>query len=87
MSTLAWNPRYANYARLHGHGPDTMLALDKERTPGACMMKFMLWNGERIREFREVRPEAFTGAGLSDHDAYDAWLAAWVDRATMGAAA
>lgn len=79
MTSPAFNPRYANYARLNGRDPEAMLVFDKERLPGAHMMEFMLWNGDRLREFGKVKPEAFIGGGLRDHAAYDAWLTAHVD--------
>lgn len=87
MTSPAFNPRYANYARLNGRDPESMLAFDKERLPGACMMDFMLWNGDRLREFSKSHPESFTGGGLRDHPAYDAWLTAQVDVALAEVAA
>lgn len=82
-----WNPRYVNYARAHGRDPDAMLAFDKERHPLACMMEFVFWNSDRLRDFSKVSPESFVADGIRDHAAYDEWLTAWVDDALDEAAA
>ncbi len=80
----AWNPRYVNYARVHGKTPEAMLVYDEERWPGGKMCGYVLWNNARLYEFSGVRPEAFfdrskrygVGNVLVDREAYDAWLSA-----------
>ena len=87
----AWNPRYANYARVHGKTPEEMLALDGERWPGGKMCGFVLWNSARVHEWKTLvghphesdlhgRPgKSFAALGMggpNDHERYDAWLAA-----------
>jgi hypothetical protein len=42
-----WNPVYVEYAAAHGKSPADMLAADKAKHPGACMMEFILWNEKR----------------------------------------
>lgn len=71
---LAFNPRFANYARVHGRTPEAQLDHDRAAWPNASMLPFTEWNGDRIVEFSKEHPEAFTAGGLSDHGAYDAWL-------------
>jgi hypothetical protein len=69
------NPRYLAYAREDGLEPDQALARDVERWPGGKMCGFMLWVGERWREW-----DARHGHGQShvrdahEHRAFDAWL-------------
>ena len=70
-----WNPRYVAYAKAHGKTPEAMLRADKFERPCGCMVGFLEWNSQKLREFRVARPEAFFGTTLSDHAAYDAWLA------------
>lgn len=72
---LGWNPRYFHYARVHGREPVDQKDHDADRYPLACTRPFVEWNTARLREFRALRPECFTSGTLSDHAAYDAWLA------------
>lgn len=67
-----WNPRYVYYARAHGHSPQERLAIDKDVYTG-CMTGFILWIGEKKKEFYKVHPEAF----LDRNTIYDD--AAWDD--------
>lgn len=80
--TEKWNPRFANYARVHGNSPVEQLAEDRNRWPGGSMTGFVLWNRERLVEASRAIPEAFCLGRLVDHETYDAWLTAWVDTAT-----
>ena len=73
------NPRYVNYARAHGMGPDAMLDHDRNQWPGGVMTGFILWNTARLQDFGKINPRAFIGHGLIDHAAYDRWLTDWVD--------
>ncbi|CCG43239.1 hypothetical protein [Magnetospirillum molischianum] len=82
MTELAYNPRYANYARAHGRTPEEQVAQDHLDWPGGSMCGFMLWNREKVGEFGKVNPDAFMAGGLWDHAAYDAWLTAEVDKIT-----
>lgn len=69
-----WNPRYVNYARVHGRTPEQMIRYDIEIYPGGKMTGFILWNRARIEEFKTTSPAAFFMGHLTDHDAYDKWL-------------
>lgn len=79
---MSWNPRYENYARFHGRAPQDQIEHDKRHWAGGSMTGFVLWNNARLREAAAEIPEAFFMGKLSDHDRYDAWLTAWVDKAT-----
>lgn len=74
--SIALNPRWLNYARVHGRSSDEQLAHDKKRWPGGLMCGFSLWGRARIQEFGKLRPDCFMASGLIDHPAYDAWLSA-----------
>jgi hypothetical protein len=76
------NPRYANYARAHGHTYNEQIEQDKVDWPGGIMTGFVLWNGLRLQEAKKEIPNAFYIGGLTDHEAYDKWLTKWVDDAT-----
>ena len=74
MSKLDWNPRYANYARVHGNSPEEQILLDRAKWPGGAMAGFILWNRSRLQEYSKINPDAFMHGGLRDHAAYDKWL-------------
>lgn len=76
MTELEWNPRFAAYAKAQGRTPDDQLAHDKAELPGACMFPFVEWNRARLKEFFAINRSAFICGALTDHAAYDAWLAA-----------
>ena len=51
----AWNPRFVNYARVHGRTPEDQLAADTR--PGndrPSMHWFVLWNGARLHEWMKL---------------------------------
>lgn len=78
--TEAWNPRYLAYCRAHGRGPDEQLAHDRIEWSGGSMVGFILWHRKRIQEAYKEIPHVFVHGTPTDHEAYDAWLNAWVDR-------
>lgn len=81
MTDLAFNPRFANYARAHGRTAAEQLEHDRAAWPGGSMCGFVLWNNAKIAEATTVIPNAFVvGGALVDHAAYDAWLTTEVDR-------
>ena len=84
MAAKEWNPRYLAYCRAHGQMPEDMLEADRKRYPGGCMAGYILWDTDRLREFRALRPECFTFMALTDHAAYDAWLQDHVERVQHG---
>jgi len=49
-----FQPRYIAYAAAHGRTPDDMIAYDADRYPGGIMAGFILWIGDRWREWRAV---------------------------------
>jgi len=69
------NPRYILYAKAHGKTGEEMLAYDKERLPGACMMEFSFWIQAQWRLWRK-RNQLSWDAPLSDvdHKCFDTWL-------------
>lgn len=71
---MAWNPRYAAYA--HPLHPAERLRLD-EAAGGGTMTPYILWNGERWREFRKLRGvygDDPINATPAFHREFDAWL-------------
>lgn len=76
--------RYLEYARCNGTpNPDVMLRRDEGRFPGGRMAGFILWIGARWAEYRTLRKMG-PNEPITDFEnaAFDAWLKAWVDRAT-----
>ena len=84
---MALNPRWVNYARVHGRTSDEQLAHDRVRWPGGSMCGFILWNNARLREFAQTASNAgffLHGHLIEDgHVAYDAWLDSLPDQ-TVG---
>ena len=86
-----WQPRYANWGRLHGRSPEDQLLQDRSDWPGGSMCGFTLWNNERITDYARAYPERFFSpiktswdrhGGrpiLTDHEGYDIWLTQWVN--------
>jgi len=70
---VAWNPRYVAFC--YPMAPADRLRMDTEAGP--CMLPFVLWNGERWREFRTlrgVRRDDPINATPEFHLAYNDWL-------------
>lgn len=65
-----WNPRYVAYAAAHGLTVPEMKARDRAAWP------FMIWNGQRWREWERETGWRGVSKSMADHAAYDAWLAA-----------
>jgi hypothetical protein len=79
----AWNPRYACYAKAHGRTPEAQLEHDDSVCPGGKMAGFLIWMGDRWREFSDLRPDLAPGTRGWDRRAwlsmchateFDAWL-------------
>ncbi len=76
------NPRYVEFARVHGRTPENQLRHDVEAWPGGKMAGYILWLGARLREFLKSHPEhGMRGGGIGEvladntaHRAFDAWL-------------
>lgn len=69
---ITFNPRFVCWAKAHGHAPETVL----RHLP---IYEFPIWNRGKLAEFSKINPAAFTCGGLTDHAAYDAWLAQSVE--------
>lgn len=82
-----WNDRYVAYAKAHGRTPEEMRAHDKATWSCACMLPFMQWNHARIAEWCKERGYRGDSAlvGEARHADYDAWLAAYAERARIPA--
>lgn len=77
-----WNPRYVEFARASGRGPQEQLDHDRAESGdrGGVMTDFILWMGARLREFRADRGYArFRSLTREDHDDLSAWLVRYVD--------
>lgn len=74
------NARYLAYAAAHGLDPEAQIVADRQRWPGGSMCGFILWIGERWREWalETGHPRARIGADAylspEDHASFDAWL-------------
>lgn len=73
--TLSGNPRFAAYARATGMTCVDRLAQDRRDWPGGVMVGFIQWNTARLLDYSRINPAAFYMGHLTNHDAYDAWLA------------
>lgn len=72
----SWNPRYVHYARVHGHAPEAMLEVDRERWPGGLMCGFTLWIQARWREWdRLVGWPSGEPHSSEQGKQFDLWLA------------
>lgn len=67
--TNQWNPRFLEFARFNGNPPEQQQA----------GFLFILWNTERLREFKSIHPECFSFGSLTNHTKYDEWLPTRVD--------
>ena len=67
-----WNPRYVIFAEKNGRTPQEQL--DHDKASGTHMMNFMLWIRHAVSRFKKTRPECTTGDGISDQDAFTAFL-------------
>ncbi len=70
MTDQPLNPRLENYCRVSGMSPEQLEARDGK----LWLFEFTQWNRSRLVEYSKVNPSAFTCGGLTDHEAYDAWL-------------
>ena len=72
---MSYQPRYAAYARAHGKTPEQMAGHDEEQWPGGCMCGFILWIGDRWREWRKLKGYSHNWIlSEADHVEFDAWL-------------
>lgn len=70
-----YNPRYTAYARFHGKTEEEMLAHDKARFPGACMVEFMLWIQNKWREWKKENNLSNQHIlSKKNHKKFDEWL-------------
>ena len=52
--TGPFNPRYACYAQAHGRTPQAMLAHDREKYHGGCVVGFTSWMSEQWNQFMQA---------------------------------
>lgn len=78
MNNTNVNPRYTNYARLHGRTLEEQLVHDKETWPGGPMVGFTQWNRGMIKRYGHLKPGSTFDGHLVDHEGYDAWLDAHI---------
>lgn len=72
---LGGNPRYANYARVHGNTPEQQFEIDCKEYPGGKMCGFICWNTRKWSQWRKLRGYvADVPLSLKDHTDYDEWL-------------
>lgn len=70
------NPRYVQYARVHGREPADMLEHDRTAWPGGIMAGFTLWIGDHWATWRKNHGHTWDSyLSQADHADYDAWLA------------
>jgi len=76
-----WQPRYLCYCVAHAEpDPARMLETDRERWPGGVMCGYVLWIGERWREWRSISGVPRDAMLLeADHKDFDKWLENSVD--------
>lgn len=74
----AWNnvnPHYAAYCRAHGAASVAdMLAIDSAKYPGGKMGGFIIWNSQKLREWRTASKRGAGPLSADDFTAYQAWL-------------
>lgn len=69
------NPRYVNYARVHGNSHTEQLTVDAEKYPGGKMTGFILWSTSQLRIWRSLNGrEPDSKLSEADYVAYDAYL-------------
>lgn len=74
-SEQAYQPRYVNYARMHGKSPDDMIDFDNQR--GGIGAWFTPWIQGRWAEFDRLTKNVHRiGAGHTEsgHRVFDLWL-------------
>lgn len=75
MSKEVFQPRYVNYARMHGKTPEEMLHFDRGR--GGAAVWFSEWVRGRWADFDEKTSRKYRiGGGWSEagHRCFDRWL-------------
>jgi hypothetical protein len=65
---------------VNNNTPEEQMAADTKKYPGGKMLAFVEWNKARIVEASHDIKEAFFMGHLSNHEMYDAWLTAYVDK-------
>ena len=81
-ATWKVNPRYAAYAKAHGHTPDEQMTHDHETWPGGVMCGFITWMNQQKQDFFKAHPEAFLDNWIiCDQKAWSNWLNAVADAA------
>lgn len=79
----AWNPRYVEYARVHGRTPERQLAHDEQAWVGGKMIGFLIWHGRRVVEFLHRHPQHALGGTFASDAASEAQLV-WLSTLPIG---
>lgn len=69
-----WNPRYVQYARVHGRSPEEMLEYDTGRFPGGKMCGYINWINARWNEYTSREKVERPVVSPGHHSAFDQWL-------------
>lgn len=86
-----WNRRFVAYATAHRETPDAMLEADEVRFPGGRMAGFITWIRQQWHAWATEtgHPRARDAnwpMSMTDHAAFDAWLAVRADELCRRAA-
>lgn len=68
------NLRYRAYAKARGLTTAQMMKHDRGAFPGGCMTGFILWIGERWREWERETEWSGEFKTEDDHRAFNNWL-------------
>lgn len=71
---MGWNPRYVNYARLHGNTPEEQKKVDEKEYWGT-MIGFMDFMDKMWFKYRQSKGwTRDTPLSNKDHEEFDIWL-------------
>lgn len=70
-----WNTRFVCYAASHGREPREQIEHDAGVWLGGKMAGYIIWIGERWREWKKETKFSSSFLLVSDHERFDAWLA------------
>ena len=68
------NIRYIAYSKAHGKTPEEMIKYDSKQQGCRYMAGFILWIHSKLREFRKLKPDAFSNDYLYDQNSFTEFL-------------